>query len=257
MTGATQDAVQSHLFDHERDALYREGYQIGWSCSRCESATLKHDKEEAVRTFKRHLFDHVKGRVEKGTHVADEIGRTGNVLVLSSPTSTGANNAHVHFIDSDDVAILVTTSVAERLRLLAERGSDWPVRTIVVTTAEQPLASTDDLDLRDVPLEIVQLDPGIGLDGIGETISRVIAEHNDPGTDVTLAFDVLSELLAKSDLETLFKFLHLLTARIESADAFSHFYCDPETKSTPTINLISELFDLCLSASDDRFVREP
>ncbi|APW98983.1 hypothetical protein CHINAEXTREME_14905 [Halobiforma lacisalsi AJ5] len=254
--GTTRDAVSSHLLEHNRRSLYREGYQIGWNCPRCGAATLKHDKDEAVGAFKRHLYEHVEGRVQSGTHVASEVDGTGNTLVLASPDSTGANNARVHFFAPYDVAILVTTAVADRLRLLEAHQSSWPDRTIVLTTKRQPLSSADDLDLRDVPLEIVQLDPGIGLDGIGETISRVIAEHNSPETTISLSFEILSELLVKSKLETLFKFLHLLTSRVDSADAFSHFYCDPETKSGPTINLLSEVFDLRISATDDRLVLE-
>ncbi|WP_244510285.1 DUF7504 family protein [Natronobacterium texcoconense] len=249
-----REAVRTHLFDHNERALSREGYQFRWNCPRCGAARAKHEKEDAVWSFEQHLFDHVEQQLETDTHVTDEIGSAGNALVLSSPER--ANDARIHFFDSCDVAILVTTAVADRLRLLAERGSSWPDRTIVLTTEERPLASVDDLDLRDVPLEVVELDRTLGLDEVGETISRVIAEHNSPNADVSLAFDMLSEVLATNDLEPAFTFFHLLTERVETADAFAHFYCDPDTTAAPTMNLLSELFDARLSVTEDRFVLE-
>lgn len=254
--GAIRDAVQSHLFDHDRGALYKEGFRVGWNCPDCNASALEHDEEKAIRAFKRHRFEHVTGQLRSDAHVVDAIGGTGNALVLAPPNGAGAADARTHFFEPCDVALLVTANVGDRLRSLDRRLPEWPARTIVVTTSERPLAGVDDVDFRRVPLEIVQLDPGLGLGGIGETISRVIDEHNDDGVTISVAFEILSELLSKCELERLFQFLHLLTARVESADALSHFYCDPNRESGPTINLLSELFDVRISATDERFVQK-
>lgn len=253
---AAREEIRSHLVDHNRGSLYREEYRIGWDCPYCGANALEHSEEEAVWSFKRHLFDHVEQPLRSGTSVTDAVELSGNALVEASPDGAGADNARLRFVDAADVTILVTPTAGDRLRSMADSGSSWPDRTIVVTAKQQPLSSVGDLDLQDVPIEVVQLDPDIELIGFGETISRVIAEHNAPKTDVFVTFDILPELLAEGDLETLFKFLHLLTARIENAGAFSHFYCPSETTG-PAMNLLSELFDRRISATDDRLVLEP
>lgn len=250
----TRRSVESHLFDHYREALYRDGFRVGWNCPHCSTSISKHDTDEAVDSFKRHLFEHVEDRVESGTHVAAEISGTGNVLVLAPSNSPGADNARVHFTAPCDVVILVTMDVAERLRLLDDRLSEWPSRTIVLTTKDQPLAGVDDVDLRTIPLEIVKLDKGLSLPALGETISRVMAEHEEPGVRLSVSFEILTDLVRSRDLEQVFRFMHLLTARLDSADALAHSYFDPDAKAGPTLNLLSELFDLQIEAEDDRFV---
>lgn len=253
---AAVDGVQSHLLEHHRGGLRKESFQVGWQCPYCSEQQLRHDQEAAVEAYKRHLFDHVDDRLRSGVHVADHVGRTGNVLVLADPDSTGADNARVHFLAICDVAIVVTSDVADRLELLSSQRSTWPSRTIVLTTNEDPLADLEEMDFSDVPLEIVQLSRSMGLAEIGETVSRVVAEHDVPGRTLSVQFDVLSELIDVCELKDLFQFLHLLTARLESTDAVGHYYCNPATNSKPTINLLAELFDATVRAEGNQFFLE-
>ncbi|WP_246084409.1 DUF7504 family protein [Salinadaptatus halalkaliphilus] len=250
---ALRTGVQSHLLDHDRETLYKEGFKIGWNCPHCQASSLGHDVDEAVSQYERHLFEHVEDQIRSGVHVGNEIGGTGNVLVLSPPGTDGADDARIHFTAPADVALFVTTNVDDRLDTLATRLSEWPTRTIVLTTSERPLEGIES-DLSDVSLEIVKLDSGLGLAGLGETISRVIDEHNDPGYKLSVGFEIVSEIVAKFDLERVFRFLHLLTSRIESADALGHYYWHPQQQTGPTLNLLGELFDLQLETTANRFV---
>ncbi|TYT60904.1 DUF7504 family protein [Natrialba swarupiae] len=251
-----RSAIQDHLVDHHRQRLSKDGFQVHWRCPYCDDSGLDHDESAAVRAFRDHLFGHAKQLLQTGAHVTDEVGGTGNVLVLAPPESDGANNARVHFTAPNDVAILVTMNVADRLELLGRRLEEWPAKTIVVTTKTDPLAGVEDVDIASVPLEIVQLDKGLGIAGLGETISRVIAEHETTDGDIAVQFDVLSEIIDTYELEKVFRFIHLLNSRIESVDALSHYYCNSQARSKPTINLIGELFDLRISATGERFVLE-
>lgn len=253
---AAIDGVQSHLFGQHRGTLAKDSFQVRWQCPYCAEKRLQHDREEAVSSFKRHLSEHVDDRLRSGAHVADDIGRSGNVLVLADPRSTGADNARIHFLAVCDVAVIVTSNVAERLRLLRDQRSDWPRRTIVLTTNEDPFDGLDGMDFSDASLEVVQLSKHMGLAEIGETISRVVAEHDRPERTLSVQFDVLSELIDACELKRLFRFLHLLTARFESADALAHYYCNPEANAKPTINLLAELFDMMIRADGNAFYLE-
>jgi hypothetical protein len=107
-----------------------------------------------------------------------------------------------------------------------------------------------------VPLEVVRLDSRLGLSGLGETLSRVIEEYEAADGKIAVEIDILSELVEKFDLQTVFKFLHLLGKRIGQADALAHYHVDSRAQSESTINVLDQLFDISITARDQRFVSE-
>jgi hypothetical protein len=253
---ALVDAVESHVLDHHRQRVTKQDFRVRWDCPYCESSGQYHDQDEGVGEFKRHLFDHVKSLVESGVHVADDIDGTGNVLVRSPRGSTASDNARVHFLSPGDIVVFVTTTPGQRLRLLHEELHEWPAQTVILTTKSDVLGSVSGIDFSDVPLEIVQLDGRLGLSGLGETLSRVIEEYETAAGKIAVEIDILSELVEKFDLQTVFKFLHLLGERIEQAEALTHYHVDSRSRSESTINVLDQLFDLSITAQDQRFVSE-
>jgi len=253
---ATVDAVKSHVFRHHRQRLTGQDFQVRWDCPYCEKSGQHHDQTEGIERFERHLFGHVESLVESGVHVADDIEGTGSILLRAPRDSTGAENARIHFLSPADVVLLVTTVPAERLRLLHEELHDWPAQTVVLTTKSDVLGGVSGIDFAEVPLEIVQLDPRLGLSELGETISRVIDEYETASDKIAVEFDILSELIGKFDLQTIFKFLHLLSKRFERAGALAHYHVDPRAQSEATINVLDQAFDLSITARDQRFVTD-
>jgi len=152
--------------------------------------------------------------------------------------------------------VFVTTNPAKRIRLLQEELAEWPAWTVVLTTEDDPLAGLSGIDLGSVPLEIVQLDKRLGLDSLGKTVSRVLEEQESAEGKISFEFDILSEIINKFDLQQVFKFLHVLNARLEDADALSHYYFDPRTQSESSINVLDQVFDLKISADDRIFTAE-
>lgn len=252
-----RQSVQSHLLEHHRDALFTAEFQVGWACPYCSAGSVRHDGDESVREFKRHLFTHETDRLRSTHRIADEFGGSGNALVLAPPNSSGADVARTHFFAGADVLFLVTMNVSERIRQLDRQLSEWPTRTVVLTTKTEPLAGTEglDIDVGDVPLDVVELDKGLGLAALGRSISRAIADHESSGLTLSLAFEVLSEIVSKYELKQVFQFVHLLTTRLEKAGSVSHFYYTPESRSSPQLNMLSELFDLRIEANAERLVR--
>lgn len=250
---ALSTGVKSHLLDHHGGRLVEEGFQFTWSCPYCGESASSHERSEGLETFRTHLFDHVTSLLESGVHVADEVDGTGDILVLSPLESAGADNARKHFLAPGAVYIIVTTNPAGRLRLIDEQLTKWPSATVVITTKNHPMAGLEDMDFTDVPLEIVRLDKRLGLGGLGETISRVVQEHESMPGKLSVEFDILAEIIEKFTLEEVFKFLHALTSRLESADALSHYYANPDVQSESTINVLDQIFDLRITATDTAF----
>ncbi|MFB6122639.1 MAG: hypothetical protein ABEJ78_04205 [Haloferacaceae archaeon] len=242
------------MVEHHRQRLTSQDFQMYWDCPYCEEEGQHHDKAAGIERFEGHLFGHVESLVESGVHVADDIEGTGSILVRTARGSTGLENAQVHFLSPADVVLLVTTVPAERLRLLHETLREWPAQAVVLTTKSDVLEGVSGIDFSEVSLEIVRLDPQLGLSELGETISRVIDEYETTPGKLAVGFDILSELIGKSDLQTLFKFLHILGKRFERADALAYYHIDPRAQSEAAINVLDQAFDMSITARDHRFV---
>ncbi len=249
----TSAAIESHMYDHHRSQLSKLEMQIRWECPYCDAAGQGTTAERTVRSFKQHLRDHVEPLVESGIHVADSIDGSGTVLVLAPSGSDGADRARIHLHSASDIVIFVTRSPELRLRLLSERFQSWPAWTVVITTGSEPLAGLDGIDQTQVPLEIVQLDSGLGLQQLGQTVATVVGDQENSAGKLSVEFDILPELIEKFDLQTVFKFLHVLSGRLSEADALAQFYTDPSGQSESTINVLQSLFDLTIDASGDTF----
>lgn len=249
---ALTERVRSHLLGHHRDSLSSEDFRVSWECPYCDRAQRTHDEETGVREFADHLFSHVEPLLAEGTHVAEEIDGRGDILVLAPPESEGANNARIHFTSGADIAVIVTTNPAVRLELLRDRLDELPAWTVMVTTDRGPLEHLSEIDLSSLPVEVVALDSSLGLSSLGETLSRVISEHESADGKLIMEFNILSEILSKFSLQQVFKFLHLLSARLADADALAHYYLDPG-ESESTVNMLRELFDLTIRTSETLF----
>ncbi len=82
------------------------------------------------------------------------------------------------------------------------------------------------------------------LTGIGIEFSELLEEFHGRGTGRTrVALDSLSPLLIYSDLQTVFRFLHVLTSRIEDADAVGIHTIESTAHDAETINTLKQLFD--------------
>jgi hypothetical protein len=251
---STVDSIESHLLDHHRGNVSERDFQTEWTCPYCDRQSRRHTREEALAEFKSHLFDHADPLVESGVHVADDINGTGSILVQTPMGTTGASNARLHFTSPGDIVLFVTMSPEKRIQFIQEQLKEWPAWTILLTTEESPLSNVDGVDFSTSPLEVVQLDRRLGLQDLGETISRIVEEQDTANNKLVVGFDILSEVIAKFDLQTVFQFLHVLTSRLEQVDALSYFYVNKQARSSSTINVLDQLFDLSIEAGEQTFV---
>jgi len=245
--------IKSHLVTHYRDTVSQGSFGIQWTCPYCDDEQQTHDKDEGFGRYKDHLFSHTKSLMETEVHVAEDINGTGSVLVLSSLEGTGAGNARKHFLSPGDIMVFVTTRPERRLRLVQEQIGKLPSWTVIITSRENPLEGLHGADAASLPVEIVHLDGSIGLGTLGRTVSGVLDKQEGKAGKISFEFDILSELIETFDLQQVFKFLHVLTSRLEDADALSHFYANPDVRSESSINVLDQVFDMRLTAKGDVF----
>jgi len=89
--------------------------------------------------------------------------------------------------------------------------------------------------------------------GIGIKFSEFVEEfHRARDVDgVRVLVDSLSTLLMYSDVQTVFRFMHVFTSRIENADALGLHVIESTAHDDETMNTLKQLFDGIVSVEDD------
>ena len=252
----TIERVKNYVAKQNKHRLTQEGVMVGWSCPYCDRRNSAHDEHVALEKFKDHLFSHKKPLMESGVHVADDIDRSGNILVKAPQGSPGIKNARIHFLAPGDIVILVTTNPAARLRLLREELGSWPALTVVLTTKDNPAEDIAGLDVSDVPIEIVKLSKRLSLSKLGNTISQVLDEHGRSEGRITVEFDILSEIIDKFGEKPAFKFLQILTNQFKTVGGIAYYPLDPTAHDESTLGLLDDSFDLVIRATETNFIAD-
>jgi hypothetical protein len=89
---------------------------------------------------------------------------------------------------------------------------------------------------------------------LGIKISRALGRCEDGDAtagpaQTRLCFDSVTALLRHVDEQRAFKFLHLLTERVERAGVVGHFHLDADACDDRTVGTLSPLFDVVLDHS--------
>lgn len=83
------------------------------------------------------------------------------------------------------------------------------------------------------------------LTGLGSEICEVLSRR-DHDAPVELWFDSVTSLIRTIDFERVFRFLHLLTARVERTRATAFYLVDPTAHDPQTVTSLTYLFDTVL-----------
>jgi KaiC/GvpD/RAD55 family RecA-like ATPase len=88
---------------------------------------------------------------------------------------------------------------------------------------------------------------------IGIKFSEFVeAFHVERGLDnIRVMVDSLSTLLMYSDVQTVFRFMHVFTSRIENADALGVHIIESTAHDPETLNTLKQLYDGVVQVDDD------
>jgi KaiC/GvpD/RAD55 family RecA-like ATPase len=178
-----------------------------------------------------------------GTSVAP-----GTNLLVSGPPMTGKRALALDVLAagtrSGDGAIVVTTKDGGE-RLLTEYRD-------VVPEVEEPLVGVVDCVTRQQGMgtasggELLRYASSpVDLTGIGIEFSELLQTfYQDRARSRNRALlHSLSTLLMYSNLQTVFRFLHVFTGRVQSADALGLFVVDETAHDEQTMSTLKQLFD--------------
>lgn len=85
---------------------------------------------------------------------------------------------------------------------------------------------------------------------LGLAVVNILSEWNDTGNQPVVCVHSLTAFLQYVDPQRLFRFFHLLQARIDRLDGYAHYHMDPTAHSQETIGIFHTLFDTIVRVDD-------
>jgi len=186
----------------------------------------------------------LEAEVEEGTN-----------LLISGPALTGKKQLAFDIlasgIQNGEGAIVVSnTDGAKRVfEAFDDRVNytDRPVAVVDCVTRQQGVSEArDDANVR-------YTSSPVDMTGVGIKFSELLEEfYERRGVTRNRVFlDSLSTLLMYSDLQTVFRFLHVFTGRVQSVDGLGLYAIDSSAHDDKTMNTLKQLFDGVIETHED------
>ncbi|QKY19315.1 recombinase RecA [Halolamina sp. CBA1230] len=189
------------------------------------------------------LQPHLDATVEPGTNI-----------LLTGPPLSGKRALCLDLLaagtEKGGGSIIVTTkdSGDRMLEQFATRTSyeSRPVAVVDCVTKQQG----DDVPERD---RVKYASSPVDMTGIGIQLSEFLeAFYQDRNiTHNRVMLHSLTTLLMYSDLQTVFRFLHVFTGRVQSVDGLGLYCIDETAHDQQTINTLKQLFDGVVEVQED------
>jgi KaiC/GvpD/RAD55 family RecA-like ATPase len=189
-----------------------------------------------------------------GPDLDEEVPPGTNVLV-SGPPLSGKRSLCLDIlasgVENDEGAIIVTTKDgADRVLSDFETRTpyeDRPVAVVDCVTRQQGVSDVRDDD------RIKYTSSPVDMTGIGIKLSEFLQGfYQNRGIERNrVMLHSLSTLLMYADLQTVFRFLHVFTGRIQSVDGLGVFAIDDSAHDDQTMNTLKQLFDGIVTTQED------
>jgi KaiC/GvpD/RAD55 family RecA-like ATPase len=180
---------------------------------------------------------------------------TGTSLLVSGPPLTGKRALALDVLADGtrrgEGAIAVSTKDGAE-RVLGDYRDrvdidGRPVTVIDCVTRQQGVGEVADEEYVRYTSSPVDM-TGVGIK-LSETLESFYGGYEVERTRVML--HSLSTLLMYSDLQTVFRFLHVFTGRVQSVDGLGLFCIDATAHDDQTMNTLTQLFDGIVTTEED------
>ncbi len=140
-------------------------------------------------------------------------------------------------LDAENVYVLgvsLVTPPDRWVRQWNESAGDRTARVAVVTTAERERDAGEGVT-------VATVSEASDLTGLGIQVSNFV-EATPEDAEVLVGFDSLTILLQYVDLQSVYRFINLLTTRLEGVGARTVVFFDPHTTDEQSVATIRSLF---------------
>jgi KaiC/GvpD/RAD55 family RecA-like ATPase len=171
----------------------------------------------------------------------------GTNLLIMGPPMTGKQRLAYDVLargSREDEGTVVVTTKDEAPRVRSEFADrevpeDALLGIIDCVTRQQGMSEVTDEEFTRYASSPVDL-TGIGIE-LSELLQEFYQEHDVRRNRVML--HSVSTLLMYSELQTVFRFLHVFTGRVQSADGLGLFVIDSTTHDEQTLSTLKQLFE--------------
>ena len=198
-------------------------------------------------------------RAKEGAEsVRKNIADVSNVLVLSDTDGPEARDLCPQLLVADDPGetdllwVTYTSTPDDCLRRWLDHGGERPANLKVISVGDvirSAAAQPGTTGARSHTAVDSVSNPG-DLTGLGITVSEQLRAWSGDSNRTVACYDSLTTALQYVDLQTLYKFLHVLTGRFETVDATAHFHLNPAAHDDATVNTLKSLFDAVVEPDD-------
>lgn len=174
-----------------------------------------------------------------------------NILVLA-PTMTAGETAcpHVGSLDAERVNLLLVSLSGSTERLLGvwRRPEGLPSKIGLVhcgQTRSSAVAKpkTQVNEIGGSTVQVTSISPPFNLTDLGRKIERCLESWRGDGNDIALCFSSVTTLVNLTDLRRTFRFLSVLTHRVDDAGSVAHYHVDPDALTEHEVSTLRPLFD--------------
>lgn len=172
------------------------------------------------------------------------VDRGQSALVLSGAMRRSHPSAFLPE-DATDVYVLgvsLVTPPDRWVRRWREEAGDRTARVAMVTTADRECDAGEDVT-------VATVSEASDLTGLGIQVSNFV-EAIPADADVIVCFDSLTVLLQYVDLQSVYRFINLLTTRLEGVGARTVVFFDPDTADDQAVATIRSVFSLVVDDVD-------
>jgi KaiC/GvpD/RAD55 family RecA-like ATPase len=179
----------------------------------------------------------------------------GTNILLTGPPLTGKRALAFDILadgvqDGNGAIIVTTKDSGDRVLEEFATRTDYegrPVAVVDTVSRQQGVGEARDSD------RIKYTSSPVDMTGIGIKLSEFLqAFYQDRNIRRNrIAVHSLSTLLMYSDLQTVFRFLHVFTGRVQSVDGLGLFAIDDSAHDERTMNTLKQLFDGIVRTRED------
>lgn len=171
----------------------------------------------------------------------------GRVVLSLAPAFERVGTADEYVPSEGPLAVLGVTladSPEQWVERWVERFGDRTATLAVVTSGDAAAAERGRVTVRTVS------SPS-DLTGLGIHIGNFVAEHTDRDPHVVVLFDSLTVLLQYAPVNTVYRFLNVITTRLHAAGVTAVFHLDPATQDERTVASVNAVFDTVTEVRGD------
>lgn len=204
----------------------------------------------------------VRSMTAEPAPLAERIGDAANVLLVGPSRSDADDRACIDLLTVADpteeamLSVTFTQSPTDRLAVWERFADAYPsiAAFVVGSNGADPDGPAESLR-RAVPdsteLAVDRVDSPGDLMRLGVRISERLAEWSAGDRQIVMCVHTLSILFRYADPERLFRFLHVLTRRVDHLGGVAHYHLDPGSHDEESILLLDPLFDVTVEIGND------